>query len=412
MDHTTGAWVHLHVYYRIITGESLLKNYGFPLEGLLLRDRREVHGVPAPQLPAELMLFVIRIMLKHASILEYLILRRDRAAYESLRDELEALLIGDSAARCCELLAQWLPAVDRVLFMQCLESLRSDTPLVRRVRLAWRLRRQLKLYHRFSFVRENYLRTTIFLKRVLRRIQRRKSKQLAAGGLLIAFVGPEATGKSTLVSETMRWLGQEFEIESAHLGKPASTGLTFLPNLVAPLMRRATPQHRTSRMTNGSDDSVVRKPSLLYALRSVLIAWDRRALAVKLRRKAVDGRIVVCDRYPSATLGAMDSARLPVAPAGGKRRSLLNFLAKIENHLYRQIPAPDVVIRLSVPLDVAIERNRVRQKPGKETDAYVLRRHMSSPVPVFPSARTFELDSNQSRSQTVNSVRQILWDVL
>ena len=152
--------------------------------------------------------------------------------------------------------------------------------------------------------------------------------------------------------------------------------------------------------------------SLLYAIRSVLLAWDRRALAVKVRRKAAEGGIVICDRYPSVMVGAMDSARLKAPAAPGRRGMLLGHLAKLENRIYRQIPLPDAVIRLTVPVDVAIERNQARQKKGKETDAYVLRRHTSGVVPVFSSTKTIEVDSNQPRSQTIKAVRQIVWDLL
>jgi thymidylate kinase len=229
---------------------------------------------------------------------------------------------------------------------------------------------------------------------------------------LIAFVGPEATGKSTLVQETACWLGKVFDVSTAHLGKPPSTWLTFLPNLALPLLRKAAPQHRMSRVESDPRVQDVGRVSLLYALRSVLLAWDRRVLAVKVRRRATQGGIVICDRYPSIMVSAMDSARLRIPADAGGWGKLLGYLARLENHIYRQIPPPDVVIRLTVPVEVAIERNKERQKKGKEADAYVLRRHTTGVVPVFPTARTIELDSHQPRSQTISSVRQIVWDML
>ena len=240
----------------------------------------------------------------------------------------------------------------------------------------------------------------------------RESKQFVSGGIVIAFVGPEATGKSTLVNETAALLGESFAVTTAHLGMPPSTWLTFLPNLTMPLLRKVAPQHRTSRVETDAGEQEAGRTSLLYALRSVLVAWDRRALAVKLRRKAANGVIVVCDRYPSAIVGAMDSARLRVVSDKGWRGKLLSGLARLENRLYRQIPPPDVVIRLTVPVEVALERNRERQKKGKEGDAYVLRRHTTGAAPVFPMATTIELNSDQPQSQTTRRVREIVWSTL
>jgi thymidylate kinase len=142
----------------------------------------------------------------------------------------------------------------------------------------------------------------------------------------------------------------------------------------------------------------------------VLLAWDRLVLAVRVRRHAVAGRIVVCDRYPSAMVGAMDSARLcaPAQPDGRDR--LLGLLAGLENRIYRRMPAPDLVIRLTVPVEVAIERNRERVKKGKESDAYVRHRHTAAIVPAFPAAKTIEVNSDQSQAQTIREVRRIVWE--
>jgi len=101
LDDASGALIHLHVYYRIITGESLLKNYRFPLEELALQNCRSVEGMPVPRPEVELIIFVVRAMMKFASLPEHLIAARGLAG---LRAELQALLAGDSAARARELL--------------------------------------------------------------------------------------------------------------------------------------------------------------------------------------------------------------------------------------------------------------------------------------------------------------------
>lgn len=254
-------------------------------------------------------------------------------------------------------------------------------------------------------------RAGLFLRRAARRLRGANApKQLASGGALIAFVGPEATGKSTLVHETAGWLGGTFEVATAHLGKPPSTWLTFLPNLALPLLRQAAPQQRMSRVAGAPETPG--RVSLLYAVRSVLLAWDRRALATRVRRRAAAGGLVICDRYPSPIVGAMDSARLKPADRPGRKSRLLGLLAALENRIYRQMPPPDLVIRLTVPVEVALQRNKDRIKKGKEADEYVLRRHTMAVVPTYPTAKTIEVDSNQPRSQTIQNVRQVIWEYL
>jgi len=106
----------------------------------------------------------------------------------------------------------------------------------------------------------------------------------------------------------------------------------------------------------------------------------------------------------------MDSARLKTPVERGRWRGLLGYLAKGENQLYRQIPPPDAVIQLTVPVEVAVQRNQERRQ--KDAAAFVVHRHTAVMVPTFPTAKTVELNSNQPRSQTINSARQIIWDAL
>jgi thymidylate kinase len=411
LDHETGKLIHLHVYYRIITGETLIKNYSFPVENLLLEHPRFVDEMPLPPKSAELMIFTLRMILKHASFLEYLMLRRSHNNLQNdLRNELKDLVEGNSDKTSQNLLVEYLPSVDPILFSQCLDCLKQDSSFFRYFGLATKLRQQLKPFNRFSATSEWILRGKLFAGRVVSRLWGSgKSKCLTSGGAIVAFVGAEATGKSTLVRETSNWLGEVFEVYSVHLGKPSSTLLSILPNLLLPMLRSRFAQDRVS-VVQSNPNQQESKISLLYAIRSVLLAWDRYQLALKIRRDAVNGKLVICDRYPSTVVGAMDSARLIVPESGGLKNNILRYLANLEHDIYKKIPPADIIIRLSVPVDVAMERNQNRQK--HEDEDYVLRRHTTSVVPSFPKAKTLELNSNQSLPETLSTIRHLLWQIL
>ena len=57
-DSSTGKLLHLHIFYSIITGESLLKNYEFKIGDILLENMNEKLGIPIPNRNLELFLFV------------------------------------------------------------------------------------------------------------------------------------------------------------------------------------------------------------------------------------------------------------------------------------------------------------------------------------------------------------------
>ena len=76
LDEAEGAIVHVHAYYRVISGESLTKNYRLPLEEMLLTNVSRASAVNVPRRGAELVIFVLRMSLKHATLAELTLLLR------------------------------------------------------------------------------------------------------------------------------------------------------------------------------------------------------------------------------------------------------------------------------------------------------------------------------------------------
>lgn len=240
--------------------------------------------------------------------------------------------------------------------------------------------------------------------------------------MVIAFVGPEATGKSTLVSESSKWLGQVFSASTIHAGKPPSTWITAPINLFLPFIRQLWPRLRTSRIEGHVSISDQPKISpinsgvsgLIYAFRSVSLAWDRRHLLIRARRLAARNEFVICDRYPSETIGAMDSPRLEeIRNPKGLTDLMVNRLARIENRLYREIPPPDIVLKLKVSVETAKRRNQERIKIGKETDEYLESRHRQSGEWNMPGTKyVYTIDTEQSLDETILSVKKAIWESL
>jgi thymidylate kinase len=412
LEPSTGILLHLDVCYRLLVGDRLLEDFSLPLEELLLERPQTVDGIPVAEARAAQIVLILRAMLHYASPLECFFFTRDRKRLES---KLHTLMEENPVVSFDPLLQRWLPGLDPGLFSACVEALSTGASLPRRFWLARKLRKRLTIFRRFSVLGETGLRLKTLVNGLSRRLAAKGGhKRFASGGSLIAFVGPDASGKSTSVKETAAWLGKAFQVTTGHLGKPPSTWLTLLPNLARRLLRLALSRPVTPPAAEASREGPKRKLGLLYMLRAVLLGWDRRALAVKLRRQAARGAIVICDRYPSPVLGAADGARLPLPGQAGAPRGLGRFLARLENRLYRDIPPPDIVIRLCAPAEVVVERNRERQKTTgeQESDDYVRRRHQTAATPFYANALTVELDTNQTRAKTAATTRQILWNAL
>ena len=413
LDEESGVLVHVHAYYRVITGESLSKNYRFPVEEMLLQNTRAEDSVRVPTKSAELVVFTLRIMLKHTSLVELALLLRD---WEHVKQEGAWLLENNPMDETLKLIEDWLPAIDTGLFSKCVAALKSPVPLLRRIILGLQLRSQLSIYARRSPIRawlSGFQKFSIMLFRRLTRPQ--KGLIPSSGGAVIAFVGPEATGKSTLLAEMRHWLGEHFAVDQIHVGKPKSTVLSILPNLLVPALRFVLPTYRSSRVETQyaskerSEHSQSVYP-LLFAARSVLLAYDRRALLARAFAQAANGSIVLCDRYPSSSSGAPDSPQRSHYPVPQGRDPLRSQLARIEQRLYREIPSPDLVIFLSVPVEVAILRNKTRGK--EEPEDYVRLRHAQSSSLEFEKTSVCRIDTNQPLDQTVLEVKKAIWNAL
>jgi thymidylate kinase len=411
LDEESGVLAHVHAYYRVITGESLSKNYRFPVEEMLLQNTQAEDSIRVPAKSAELVVFTLRMMLKHTSLVELALLLRD---WEPVNREARWLLENDPLAETLKLLEEWLPAIDTRLFSECVAALKSPAPLLRRIRLGFQLRSQLKIYARHSPLRAGLSGVRKFSIMLLRRLFRpQKGLIPSSGGAVIAFVGPEATGKSTLLAETRRWLGEHFTVSQIHAGKPKSTALTVLPNLLVPTLRFVLPRHRSSRIETQyvSQERSEASPAgfpLLFGVRSVLLAYDRRALLAQAFAQAANGKIVLCDRYPSSSSGAPDSPQLARYPIS--QSPLRRWLARTEQQLYREIPRPDLVISLSVPVEVAVARNKTRGK--EEPEDYLRMRHAQSSSLEFENTSVCKIDTSQPLDQTVLAVKKAIWNAL
>jgi thymidylate kinase len=413
LDEPSGALAHVHVYSRVISGGSLAKNYHLPLEEMLLADVERIGIVNVPSNGAELVVFVLRMCLKHATLPELALVTRD---WENVRQEVAWLATDEARAKAAALLPIWLPNVDPGLFETALEALRRPAPLARRVLLGRRVRAQLR-----PFARQGRLTAWLdeeqrFLAKAIQRgrgSQRRLTP--VSGGAVIAFVGGEATGKSTMLEDTERWLGAHFTVQRVHAGKPPSTPLTAIPNVLLPAVRLLLPGQRSTRVSteraSEREQGDAEKPfPLLFGLRSVFLAHDRRSLLARAFASSANGAIVLSDRYPSVEIGSLDGAQLGGSDATRNDGRFRRWLAGVEDRLYRQIPPPDLVIYLTAPLEVTIERNRDRGK--YEPEEYVRSRHARSSNLQFDRVRVEMVDTNRSTEESAREIRRLIWGSL
>lgn len=242
-----------------------------------------------------------------------------------------------------------------------------------------------------------------------------RGMSLQSGGAVIAIVGPEATGKSTLLAEMRKWLGEHFAVYQIHAGKPKSTWLTFLPNLLVPALRFILPTYRSSRIetqnaANVEGEKAQKVYPLISSIRAASLAYDRRALLARAFAWAANGSIVLSDRYPSLSPGSPDGPQLSQFPISEDKYPIQYKLSRIEKQIYEEIPPPDLVVLLTVPVEVAILRNKNRGK--FEPEDFVRLRHAQSSSLEFEKAHVYKINTDQPLDKTILDIKKAVWRAL
>jgi len=89
------------------------------------------------------------------------------------------------------------------------------------------------------------------------------------------------------------------------------------------------------------------------------------------------------------------------------------MLARLEDRAYQSVPAPDLVIYLDVPVELACHRNLTRDKAGgPKPTGYVRRRHALASELDFPGVRVHRVDATADLARTMRSVNRIVWNAL
>jgi len=408
LDEAGAELVHVHAYFQIVSGDSLVKNYRLPIERFVLEQTRYLHGVKVPIPEAELVLFALRIALKHTGPIEILMANR---RYQSVSTELGWLREAANAERAEALCAAWFPSIDPPLLRQLLDAIEDERAMVRRVVLGWRVARRLRALRRLSSMVGALSRLWRVLSLLVKRFRRRGDLVLQTGGVIVALVGPKATGKSTLGHMLSSRLGLHLDVLPIHAGKPPPTALTLLTRLLVPVARLLFSKERAGEYEK-PERRREKQYSLLYVLRMTLLAYDRRRLLGRALRAATAGSIVISDRYPSEGVGAIDSCCFDGAALANCSSPLKRWLMNQERALYQGLPKPDLLLCLEAPIETTIERDAQRVKQGGP-DATALRRRWELESRPKATARlAIRIDTSQPLDETLRMVVRAVWSAL
>ena len=305
--------IHLHVYYKLMTGESHLKDFMLPLECLLIERReKNENSIFVPDHELQRLIYVLRFFLKKSSTIGALVYWREGEDYGR-----EFRSIG-----CETISANLANVIDRELILRLDRSM--DSRIIKCWWLGWRLRQALKPYRRMSAQKAIIRRYTNFLLRLINRYWFKRKKTLTGGGRFIAITGLDGSGKSTIIKQLSQNLKKDFCVRSVHLGKPDPTALTIPVRIILKIKSIIFGQNQGTAHNFQNDDSI----GFIQALRFAVLAYERMVLSGKIFKHICNGEVVISDRYPSQSLGKMDSPRI----GHNSSNRLIRYLSEFEKN--------------------------------------------------------------------------------
>ena len=346
---------HLHVYFELITGDSWLKEYNFPLKDFLFTNRKRDNrsGVYVLSNNAQAYIFFIRHLVKSGSLFSRYLYKRELHSYEK-----EWSKCGVSAN---DLHGRGPISIDEYIKDSGLNQKFQQPKYI----VAFNFRQYLRKYLRYKTFTLIFRRNISFFRRLLNKLISRNKKKFIGGGIVVAISGPDGAGKSSMIIGLNNLYSSFLDCKIYALGKPQGKLLELARSFF----------RRRDRIERKHSYTLKKQSSLKDAILACTLAFLRLRKAFIVVRKARAGNMVLVDRWPTNIHGKMDGPKIINYRASN---SLVSFLASIEQSIYEKIPEADICFYLEVDIDEALKRNNERVKEGKESDEEIVMRHQNN----------------------------------
>lgn len=392
-----GSFLHLHVYNKLLTGESHLKDYWLQVEELV-ESRRVVNenGVYVLDSQTQRLVYLLRYYLKNSSIIGCFLYRREIVDYNAEYLPLEGV-------RCRTDDWELLGVGSCEIFDIDVTRLGFFDSWIKGVAV----RRALSSCRRYSVFQSVIKRNISIINRLLNKLFYRKQKSLTDGGRFIAITGLDGTGKSTLINSLYDSFSANFSTCKVHIGKPTPSFIT-IPFRIALFGYKILQPMVQKKSLPSKNKSTIGKTSFVESVRYLVLAYERSIIAKRAYRSSCAGFIVLSDRYPSTSFGCMDSPRI----SSESESSLTRWFALVERRLYASMPKPDLLIILTVPVENSIVRNNERVKKDKETEEEIRERYLLNRNLSYRCLNLIEIENTMKLSVAKPFVLNTIWRIV
>lgn len=394
MDYDTGEMIHFHLHYRIVTGKQYRKEWVLPWSRLALKYRVKDDnlGVYVMNPNMEIIVLYTRIIMKtkyeeekkdtinvpeeYIREIRYLkkitekqeIRRFMKMMYKETDDVFEKCLFKESFAK-----EEYIKYKNYI--WEKLKKFRTESNDKTCI-----MHYTIKYFQKFQKFLDN------------RNIPVITKKTPNKDGLLVAFIGADGAGKSTMTENIKTWLNWKIEVHKFYLGsgdglkKPIS--YKIYSNSAIPVMVRQW------------------AGAFFYIFMS---GYLNRTLK-RIKAYCKKGGIALVDRFPQVQYnGLNDGPKIKTnisgeyVPASIKRKFEKKEYADFKEAVKYQ---PDVVIILDISPEESVRRKH------ENTLAEMKRKIASLNNLKFEDSKVYHIDAVKNMNEEILEVKRIIWDEL
>ena len=398
----SGTWVHVHLHFQLVLGDRWLKAFWLPSAPILERacySRDFSSYVIDPR--DELYLYCARMAVKF----------RRPFSDQAVWDEFEHIRsLARAAGPLPSAPATVLPILDQ---MAAYAHGAEDPSRGDLNRFARRARRSMGTLRRVgqarflveSLVRQLYRYWVEFNRRILKRFGSGR-RRIPTGGVLVAFIGMDGSGKTSAVRRMERLFSKQVNVERVFLGNGRS-GAPWYRRIVFSLLGSRARWKGHKALKKDRKAGKASGVPWYYAAWMLVCTSDKeknlqRAIAAK-----ANGSLVLSDRWPQRQVPAVcDGPRI----AGMEELTGLARLAALrEARLFDRATAvkPDLIVRLTVSPEVAMKR-----KPGEFTREESAEGSRLLASITWDGIRVVDVDADAPMDQVDHAIRSAIWEGL
>jgi thymidylate kinase len=409
-DDLTGRLVHIHLHFRLVAGERLLKNYILPWEDVVL-----ARAIQHPELPlkildpaSEALLLIIRgclelrrrdpVTLRHwaATTHKFAMDRKKLAAHvhRGALYDLATELMDEDLAR---------NVVGALYGEKPLEDQRSLRRHVEKYLAPYRTYNTVEV--RLRMIGRAVLWTAGHLNKFFH-LPRPWSRRAPGGGAVVAIIGVDGSGKSTVVAAIRAWLGSEIDTIPIYFGtgdgRPSLLLRPFkmMVPLITRLLRTRPKGSSHGKISNHGPGFLYR---MLLTIWSIVVAREKRNKLLAARRGASRGLVVLADRYPQNEIVGFNDG-----PLLSRLRGVPQWLRRLESSAYalaHRLP-PDLVIKLHVTPETAATREP-NMDPSVTRERIEAIQHLN-----FAARRVVSINAERPLTEVIRTTKSEIWRLL